>query len=303
MAVKKDEAVVEVEGIKVKLTNLNKVMFTDGITKGELIKYYYDIAQTLLPHIAGRPLVMKRYPHGIGGEYFYQKECPEHAPAWVKTHAVDHGEKKINYPVCDRLPVLLWLANLGCIEIHAWTSRIEHIEYPDIAVLDLDPAQNMAFDEVLKVALLVKQALKEFNLKSYPKTSGLSGLHIFIPLEPKHTFKEVTAAMKYIANTIEEIYPAKCTTERTVSKRGQKIYLDYLQNTRGKTMAWVYSLRPQAGGPVSTPLTWSEIEAGGINRANFNLKTIFQRLKVYGDLYADLLTVRQNLDPILELTE
>ena len=298
---KSDETVVKIDGRKIKLTNLNKIIFPDNITKRDLIKYYYDISDVLLPHITDRPLVLKRYPHGINGGFFYQKECPLHAPEWVKTFSVNHGSKKVNYIICDHPAVLIWLANLGCIEIHAWTSCKKHIENPNIAVMDLDPAEGIEFSEILKVSLLVRQALNQFGLRCYPKTSGSRGVHIFIPIEPKHTFAEVTSAMKYIAELIEGVYPAKCTTERTVKKRGQKIYLDYLQNTRGKTMSWQYSLRPKPGAPVSAPLTWEEIEAGDIAGSEYNIKTIFKRLKIYGDICAGVLSADQNLDVILQL--
>ncbi|MBM7854412.1 bifunctional non-homologous end joining protein LigD [Desulfohalotomaculum tongense] len=301
MPAKSKEIIVNIEDKKLKLTSLDKIMFPNHITKGEVIKYYYDMAEVLLPHIRQRPLVMKRYPEGIYGDYFYQKECPAHAPEWVRTFAISHGGKKVNYVVCDNLPTLIWLVNLGCLEIHAWTSRVSSIECPDTAVMDLDPAPGTEFADVLKAAILVKQALKEFGLKSYPKTSGSRGIHLFVPIAPKHSFADVTKAMKYIAEIIEKIYPAKCTTERAVEKRGSKIYLDYLQNARGRTMAWQYSLRPKPGAPVSAPLIWEEVERGNIDPGNFNIRTIFQRLQLYGDLYAQIFNTGQNLDNILKL--
>ncbi|MTI82278.1 MAG: DNA polymerase domain-containing protein [Firmicutes bacterium] len=300
MPSKKDK-IVSINDKNIKLTNLDKLMYPTGITKGDVIKYYHDIAEVLLPHINDRPLVMKRYPNGIEGEYFYQKECPEHAPDWVKTTAVPHSEKTVNYVVCNDLPTLLWLANLGCLEIHAWTSRINNIEYPDIAVMDLDPPDHSQFNEVLKTSLLVKKALQEFGLDCYPKTSGSRGIHLFIPIIPKYTFQEVTNVIKFIAKFIEKVYPSKTTTERVVEKREKKIYLDYLQNTRGKTMAWQYSLRPKTNATVSSPLLWEEIETGEIKPTNFTIQTILYRVKLYGDLYVDINKNSQSLDSILEL--
>lgn len=296
----KKEIIVEIEGKQLKLTNLDKLMYPN-VTKKDVIEYYHNIASTILPHIAERPLVMKRYPDGIDGESFYQKECPDHAPEWVQTFAVQHSEKTINYIVCNDVPTLIWLANLGCLEMHVWRSRIDKIEYPDIVVMDLDPPTEIIFTDILKVALLVKQALKEFGIECYPKTSGSRGIHLFIPVVPRYSFKEATKAMQYIAELIERVYPQKCTTERVVEKRGAKIYLDYLQNARGKTMAWQYSLRPTVQATVSTPLTWQELEAGNIDVSNLNIKSIFNRLKMYGDLYNDVLTQKQKLDKILEL--
>ncbi|MEG6615746.1 non-homologous end-joining DNA ligase [Peptococcaceae bacterium 1198_IL3148] len=297
----KNEIMVEIEGKQLKLTNLDKIMFPNNISKRDVIKYYHDIAPILLPHIQNRPLVMKRYPKGIDGESFYQKECPEHAPEWVQTYAVQHGEKTINYIICNDLPTLLWLTNLGCLEMHVWRSKIDRIEKPNILVMDLDPAPDILFKDVLKVALLVKQALKEFEVECYPKTSGSRGVHLFIPIAPAYTFAEATVAMKYIAKIIEQVYPQKCTTERVVEKRGPKIYLDYLQNTRGKTMAWHYSLRPTAEATVSTPLMWEEIETGAVEAKTLNIKSIFNRLRMFGDLYQNLLTQQQKIDKILKL--
>lgn len=302
MPVRGSEVVAAVQGKKVKLTNLDKIMYPGGISKRDVIKYYYDVAEVLLPHIRNRPLVLKRYPGGIEGEFFYQKECPEHAPGWVETFLIKHSNKEVNYVVCNDLPTLIWLANLGCLEIHAWTSRVDNVECPDIAVMDLDPEPGIKFNEVLEAALLVKQVLSEFQLKCYPKTSGSRGMHLFIPIVPRYSFAEVTRAMKFTAEIIEKVYPSKCTTERAVEKRGQKIYLDYLQNTRGKTMAWQYSLRPKQMAPVSTPLAWEEIEAGGIDPGNFNINTIFRRLELYGDIYRDVICCKQEMDGLLNLS-
>lgn len=297
-----DGTLVQVEDKKLKLTNLNKQMFP-GINKFAVIKYYLNMADTLLPHIQDRPLVLKRYPHGIDGEYFYQKQCPNHAPDWVQTFGIDHGNKTINYIICNDRATLIWLVNLGCLELHAWRSRTSSIHCPDIAVMDLDPSPAVDFKILLQVALLVKQALQEFNIQCYPKTSGSRGIHIFIPLIPQYSFAEVTAAMEYIAKMITKIYPNKCTTERMVAKRGDKIYLDYLQNSWGKTMAWQYSLRPTPKGTVSTPLLWEEIEAGNIQVENYNINTIKQRVNSLGDLYQGVLIKQQNIDNLLTMID
>jgi bifunctional non-homologous end joining protein LigD len=295
---------IQIEGRELLLSNLDKLFWPNqGLTKADLIDYYTGIAPFLLPHLRNRPFTLVRFPDGIEGKFFYQKEAPEHAPDWVtrvKT-PVDGGEKYINFVLCNDLPTLVWLANLGCIEIHAWASRLEHLENPDFAVFDLDPAEGASFDDTLEVALLIRAALQEFGLKGYPKTSGSTGLHINIPIRPIHSWEEVKKAVEYVARLLVKVYPERCTVERTVAKRTGKIYLDYLQNGRSKTMAFVYSLRPHSGAPVSTPLTWQEVEQG-IDPKQFNLSTIRQRIKVVGDLYAPLLAEQtQDLYEVLKL--
>ena len=292
--------VVQIADRKLKLTNLDKMMFP-GISKIDVINYYFNMGGILLPHIQGRPLVLKRYPEGIDGDYFYQKECPKHAPEWVQTFGVAHGEKNVNYVICNDLATLVWLVNLGCLEFHVWRSKTSAISFPDIAVMDLDPSPQVDFDILLKVALLVRQALQEFNIHCYPKTSGSRGIHIFIPLIPQYPFSRVTAAMEYIAKMIVNTYPNRCTIERMVAKRGDKIYLDYLQNSRGKTMAWHYSLRPTPEATVSTPLLWGEIESGNIKVESYNINTIMPRVKRLGDLYQGILTKQQNIDSLLTM--
>lgn len=292
--------VVRVEGREVRLSNLEKVFWPGGITKAQLVGYYSDIAPVVIPHLRNRPLVMKRYPDGIGGESFYQKECPDYAPDWIETYPVSHTEKNINYIVCNDAATLVWLANQACIEIHAWLSVLDNVECPDIAVMDLDPSEGSTFNDVIDIALLCRRALEEYGLKPYAKTSGASGLHIFVPIESSYPFRMVTLAMQYIAELITGVYPARATVERTVAKRAGKIYLDYLQNARGRTMAFQYSLRPLPDAPVSTPLLWEELEERRINPGSFNINTIFQRIDKYGDLLGDMRGNRRSLAGLLE---
>jgi len=292
---------VEIQGRVLTLTNLDKPFWPEqGFTKAHLIKYYIDMAPYILPHIHNRPLVMKRYPDGIYGDNFYQKECPDYAPEWVQTFPVRHSSKIINYIVCNDTATLAWLANQGCVEMHGWLSRVEDIDYPDLAVFDLDPAQGIAFSEVLKVALLVRNMLREFDITGFPKTSGSSGLHIFIPLDGKHTFAEVTEAMKKLAEIIIRAYPSGVTIERSIPKRKGKVYLDYLQNGRGKTMAFTYCLRPLPGAPVSTPLTWTEVEEKCIRPSQFSIANLFGRVNKIGDLFANLQGTKNSLDLFVE---
>jgi len=288
---------------QLQLTNLDKVFWPEGLTKGDLIQYYADMAPVILPYLQDRPLVLKRYPDGITGEAFYQKECPAYAPDWIATAPIYHADsdKTINYILSNNAATMVWLANQGCIEVHAWLARAGHLEQPDIAVMDLDPAAGVTFKDVLAIARLVHQALQELHLSGYPKTSGATGLHIFIPLKPRWTFHQVTAALGYLARLVAGVYPQKTTTERSIPKRGQRVYLDYLQNVRGRSMAFPYSLRPLPGAPVSMPLTWEEVEQGDFTPADFNIHTARERLQTYGDLYQDFFTKPNDLEPLLKL--
>lgn len=295
------QEMVEIQGRVLTLTNLDKLFWPEtGLTKAHLIKYFIDMAPYILPYIYNRPLVMKRYPDGIKGDYFYQKECPSYAPQWVETYPVKHTGKIINYIICNDLPTLIWLANQGCLEIHAWLSRVDDIDYPDLAVFDLDPGEGVPFDEVLKVALLVRDMLGEFGITGFPKTSGSSGMHIFIPLDVKHTFAEVTETMKKLAEIVVRAYPNGVTLERSIAKRKGKVYLDYLQNGRGKTMAFTYSPRPLAGAPVSAPLTWTEVEGNFVRPDSFNIMNIIDRVKEHGDLFAKLPATKNSVDLFIE---
>jgi len=294
------ESYVAVDGNDVKLTNLDKVIWPEGLTKAHLVKYYSDVAPYILPHLYNRPIVMKRYPDGLDGEPFYQKECPDYAPAWIKRQPVEHSEKVVNYIICNDKATLVWLANQACIEMHAWLARMESLETPDLAVMDLDPAEGASFADVLEIALLVRRVLDKFEIKSFPKTSGASGLHLFVPVKQVYSWRQVTGAMKYIAELVAKAYPDKATVERKVEKRAGKVYLDYLQNGRGKTMAFQYSLRPLPGAPVSTPLYWEEVERGNIRPGQFTIDTIFKRLKSQGDIYTGVLNIRQSLDEIIK---
>ncbi|MFZ5634802.1 MAG: non-homologous end-joining DNA ligase [Bacillota bacterium] len=294
-----DQAVARIDGHEVRLTNLDKVFWPEGLTKAHLVKYYMDIAPVIIPHLRDRPLVMKRYPDGINGESFYQKECPEYAPDWIETYPVRHSEKVVNYIVCNDAATLAWLATQGCIEIHAWLSVLDNVDCPDIAVMDLDPAEGATFEDVLNIAILCRRAIWEFGLVPFVKTSGASGLHLFIPIRNEYPFPAVTSAMQHIAGLITSVYPQKATVERTVAKRKGKVYLDYLQNGRGKTMAFQYSLRPLPGAPVSTPLLWDEVEKKQVEPGYFNIRTIFTRLEKYGDILADMPKYRQSIKNLL----
>lgn len=296
--------IVKINNHDVKLTNLDKILWPEeGFTKADLIKYYLGISPYLLPHLAGRPFVMSRYPNGITAEYFYQKDCPDYAPEWLETYPIynESKDKNIYYVICHNLETLAWLANQACIEMHPWLAKTNNLQNPDLAVFDLDPMPPLGFQDALEIAPLVKEALHEFGLQGYPKTSGATGMHIFVPLEPVYAYREVRDFVHYICRLINKVYPQKTTLERLIENRTGKVYLDYLQNSSGKTMACQYSLRPQPGAPVSTPLTWEEVKDKSWQPADFNIKTILERVKNYGDLYSELLSNRQSLDQVLKL--
>ncbi|MEW6448663.1 MAG: non-homologous end-joining DNA ligase [Bacillota bacterium] len=277
---------VKVEGKVLELKNLEKRFWPEGYTKGALVRYYDTVAPFILPYLRNRPLVLNRYPDGIEGESFYQKECPDYAPEWVKTVPVEHRDagKVVNYIVCNDRPTLLWVVQQGAIEMHAWLATYRAIDRPDIAVLDLDPMPGASFPQVVEAALLLRAALAEFGLTGYPKTSGAEGLHIFIPVEPEYTHQEVARAMGYVADFVAKVSP-RATTERVVEKRGPRVYLDYLQNGYGKTMAFPYSVRPLPGAPVSTPLDWEEVAHQDWQPGDFNIVTVPPRLKAHRDVW------------------
>ncbi len=269
------------------LSNLDKVLWPeDGITKADLINYFLQVAPFMLPHLEGRPLVITRYPDGIYGKSFYQKNRPPHTPEWVRTFLQRSRDgKAIEYLMAEGPATLVWLANLAAIEIHPWLSRVDALERPDLLIFDLDPAEPAGYQECLPVARLLRQVLEELGLESYPKTSGATGLHVYVPVVPEHSYEEVRGFVEAVGYLLREALPDLVTLERKVSARRGKVYIDYLQNVRGKTLVAPYCPRPRAGAPVSTPLMWEEVFASGPH--DFTLRTVPARLKLRGDPFAD----------------
>lgn len=287
---------------EVELSNLEKVFWPEeGYTKAHLLRYYAAVSPYLLPHLAGRPMVMSRYPEGIKGHSFYQKECPDYAPAWLPTVALPSGGRrgKINYVLVEDLAGLLWVVNQGAIEMHPWLSLWSRPDYPTAAVLDLDPAPPAGFAEARELALRLRPLLAELGLKVYPKTSGATGLHLYLPTERRYTYAEVRRALAAIAGTCVQAWPELCTLERAVKLRAGRVYIDVSQNARGKTIAAVYSVRPLPGAPVSFPLTWEELEDDKLDPGRFNLASVPAILAHRGDLFAPVLREEQNLDGLL----
>jgi len=286
-----------VAGRELSVSNLDKVYWPeDGYTKGDMIDYYVGVAPYILPHLAGRPLNLTRFPDGIHGKGFYQKDIPGTAPAWVRTFPVRHKGHVVNYCLADHPATLAWLAQWGCVEIHPWLSRVDDLDRPDYAVFDLDPSPPAGFEEAVEIAFVVRRTLEEFGLRAYPKTSGAAGVHLLLPIVRRYTYKEVERFVGRVADLIHRVLPHRTTRERTVAKR-RGVYIDHLQNMKGKTLASVYSLRPHPGAPVSAPVTWDELER--VRPGDFNLRTIPERLARRGDVFAGALTDLQDPEPMM----
>ena len=294
-----------VEDRELTLSNLDKVLFPEsGFTKGQLIDYYANVAPVMLPHIQDRPLTMKRYPDGAEGEFFYMKRTPAGAPPWLKTCSIEHGSGSvIAFPVIDDLGSLLWVINLGCIDLNEWYSRCDDTDRPDYLHFDLDPVKDGStpFSTVRQVALYVHEALAELGIAAYAKTSGSAGIHVYVPIERGPRQKEVWTFAKAFAQTMERMHPDVVTAEYRIAKRPSgRVLVDYNQNAWGKTLASVYSVRPKPRGTVSTPVTWDEI-AAGLEIEDFRLDNIRKRLLEVGDLWSPLKQKvgRLKLEPFL----
>jgi bifunctional non-homologous end joining protein LigD len=288
---------------ELRLSNLEKAFWPDeGITKGDLISYYRDVAEVLVPHLRGRPFTMKRYPDGWEGNHFFQKQAPSHMPAWIKRApfpaSTREGEKKvIDYALVDDELALLWMANMGCIDMHAWSSRVDKPERPDWVMFDLDPAEGASFEDVVTVAKLVKDTLDLLELEGYPKTSGSRGVHILVPIARRHTFAEAREFASIVAGALARAHPELVTTEWAKKKR-RGVLVDANQNRHGATNASVYSVRPRAGAPVSTPLRWEEV-APGLDLAAFTMDAVLDRVARHGDFFAGVLAGKQSLTTAL----
>jgi bifunctional non-homologous end joining protein LigD len=300
-------ATKEKSGIKigkhvVSITNRQKIYWPgEGFTKGDLIDYYDKMADYILPYLKGRCLSLKRNPNGINDKGFYHKDAGENAPSYVDVHKVksESNGKIIDYIVCNNRATLLYVANLGCIEINPWNSTIKKIGNPTWMVIDIDPSDKNKFTEVVDTALAVKNVLDNGGVSSYCKTSGASGLHVYVPLKNKYEYETVREFAHIIASLVQEQLPGITTLERSLSKRGPKIYIDYLQNSAGQTLASVYSVRPVPGASVSTPLEWKELNHQ-LSPKQFTIENIFQRIKKKGDLFVPVLNESNSIDKALK---
>jgi bifunctional non-homologous end joining protein LigD len=290
-------AKVRADGKDVQLTNLDKPFWPAlGITKGDLIQYYADVAPLLIPHIRDRAMVMKRYPHGAAGEFFFMKRAPSPRPDWVRTCRIDHDSGNvIDFPVIDDLPSLLWVINLGCIDLNQWYATCDDVDRPDYLHFDLDPG-SATWEQVLEAALIVHEALTALKMPGYAKTTGSKGIHVYVPIVRGPIQKEVWTLAKALAQELAGRHPRLLTAEYKVAKRPKgRVLVDYNQNAWGRTLASVYSVRPHPKACVSTPVTWKEIEKG-VRIEDFRLETVRDRFAKTGDLFKPLLQKSRRFD-------
>jgi bifunctional non-homologous end joining protein LigD len=254
-----DNVILKVQGREVRLTNLRKMFWPErNITKGNLIQYYADVADVLLPHIRDRAMVMRRYPNGAAGSQFFMKEAPSPRPAWIRTCPVSHnGDKVVNFPVIDDLAALLWVINLGCIDLNQWYARCDDYDRPDYVHFDLDPSEGTSFELVRECGLIVRDALESLGMKPYVKTTGSRGLHVYVPIVREPTQDTVLTFAKTLATELAARNPTVMTLDYRVARRPRnRVLVDYKQNAWGQTLASIYSVRPKPLATVSTPLTW-----------------------------------------------
>jgi bifunctional non-homologous end joining protein LigD len=281
-------------GHAVSLTNLHKLFWPDeGITKGDLLRYYAAIAPVLLPHLQNRAMVMKRYPNGIRGEFFFMKRAPSPRPDWIELCSIEHDSGNvIDFPIVQDLASLLWVVNLGCIDLNPWYARCDDVQRPDYLHFDLDPVPGAKFDQVRETALSVRDGLAALGMPSYAKTTGSKGIHVYVPIVRGPTQKQVWTFAKRFANHLASLLPKLITAEYRIAKRPKgRVLVDYNQNAWGRTLASVYSVRPKPGATVSAPVTWKEVESG-IAIADFRLDNMPARVAKRGDLFQPLLAKR-----------
>ena len=287
-----------VEGKEVRLTNLDKLFWKEErITKGDLIQYYADVAPFLLPHIRDRAMVMKRYPHGAAGEFFFMKRAPVPRPDWIRTCTIDHDSGNvIDFPVIDDLPSLLWVINLGCIDLNQWYATCDDVDRPDYVHFDLDPGPGASWEKVRACGLIVRDALEALEMPALVKTTGSKGLHVYVPIVRGPVQKEVWTFAKALAVELAARNPALMTSEYKVAKRPSgRVLVDYNQNAWGRTLASIYSVRPRPRAAVSTPVTWKEIEKG-VRIEEFRIDNVRSRLTRLGDLWKPLLQKRGRVE-------
>jgi bifunctional non-homologous end joining protein LigD len=299
----RDTWFTEIDGREVRLSNLDKVFWPEeGYTKGDLIAYYANVVDLILPHLRDRPLTMKRMPNGMAGGFFYEKNAPASTPQWMPRCLVPSEDARggeIDYLMVDHAAGVLFLANLGCIEFHPLHSRCGTVETPDYLFFDLDPFPPITFDDVLAVAMHVRTALDALGLVSYPKTSGATGMQIYVPIEPGWSYDRVRDFVGSVGRMINRADPGRTTMEWQVSRRSGKVFIDHNMNRLGANIAAVYSMRPEQGATVSTPVTWDEVESG-VKPQDFTILSVWDRFARVGDLFAPVATEPQDLAPALE---
>ncbi|HEX5896391.1 MAG TPA: non-homologous end-joining DNA ligase [Thermoleophilaceae bacterium] len=289
---------VEVEGRRLSLSNLDKVMYPEtGFTKGQVIDYYTRIAPVLLPHLRDRPLTLKRYPNGVEGQHFYEKQCPSHRPDWVRSEPVELRSKTINFCVCDDLPTIVWLANLADLELHPSLSKVPEVVQPTLMAFDLDPGAPAGIAECCEVALILRDALGRIGLECFAKTSGSKGIQVYVPLnvddvDYDHGTKSLSQAL---ARHLEAEHPKLIVSSQKKELRKGKVLIDWSQNDEHKTTVSVYSLRARERPTVSTPLDWDEVAAGDPDALVFEAANVLERVEERGDLFAPVAELEQRL--------
>jgi bifunctional non-homologous end joining protein LigD len=281
---------IEIDGHNLRLTNLDKMLWEeDGYTKRDLIAYYWEMGEVLVPYLINRPESLHRHPNGIAAQAFFQKDTPTTVPKWLRTVELESGSERrtIRYLLCQDVATLVYMANLACIEVNPWNSSLPNLGRPDYAIIDLDP-HEVGFDAVVKTALVVKTVLDDLGVAGYPKTSGATGIHIFVPMGAQYSTEQSVQFAGVVATLVHQRLPKITSLERTPARRVGKVYLDYLQNREGQTVASVYSVRPKPGAPVSAPLAWAEVN-GSLHPADFTIRTMRERLDRVGDLWAPVL--------------
>ncbi len=292
-----DHVILPLDGKEVRLTNLRKIFWPQlGLTKGDLLQYYADVAEVLLPHIVNRAMVMKRYPHGAAGDFFFMKRAPSPRPAWIEICRIDHGKENIiDFPMIQDRAALLWIINLGCIDLNQWYATCDDVNRPDYVHFDLDPG-DAPFERVLESALIMKEALDTLNMPALVKTTGSKGLHVYVPIVRGPDQKDVWTFAKALAVELAGRHPALMTAQYKVANRPKgRVLVDYNQNRWGSTLASIYSPRPRPEASVSTPVTWKEI-AKGVRIADFTIRNVPARVNKLGDLWKPLLQKRGRFD-------
>jgi bifunctional non-homologous end joining protein LigD len=299
------ESVIRAGRRELRLSNLDKPFWPDeGITKGDLLSYYRAVSPVLLPHLKDRPFTMRRYPDGAYGKAFFQKDAPSHMPEWIPRYRAlvstrEGGRKKwVDFPViADELGVL-WMVNMGCIDMNTWYSRIDKPDRPDFVLFDLDPTPEVPWSQTIEVALILKGLLDTLGLESFPKTSGGKGFHVLVPIDRRSTYEATRSFAEIVAGAIARAHPKLATTEWSKARR-RGVLIDSNQNGEGKTIASVYSVRPRPNATVSTPLRWEEVD-DKLNPAIYTMPVVLERVRQYGDVYAGVLTTRQSLSKALK---
>ncbi len=282
------EAMQSIEGIEIPITNGNKVLFPrDGYTKNDLVRYYSLIAPVMLPHMRGRPVSMVRYPDGIDGKSFFQKDTPSYFPKWLRRITVEKKGGTVDHILCEKEADLVYLANLACITPHLWLSRADRLDRPDRMIIDLDPADT-DFSKVMAAALLLRDELEGLNLSPFVMTTGSRGMHVVVPLDRSASFDEVRSFARQVAGTVMAGREDEYTLETSKADRGGRLLIDTFRNSYGQTGVAPYAIRARDGAPVATPLMWKEVERGLFGPHSFNIGNIFQRLKETGDPWKDI---------------